>query len=272
MAGESGRRGGERRGNDDRRRDGGRPSRPNPRKGFDDTRRRDDGRGRRDDDRGHRGSLTTGDGPGGDLPKWVREEITRVTAKERREPTLRLLSEAAHSFASEKYAQALPKLKEAKALSSRTATIRELLGLTLYHTGQWEEGLRELRTFRRLSGETTHMAVEMDCLRAMDKPVDVEKTWALFRELGGNAQTVSEARVVFASFLLDAGRAKEAWKVVGPKRLANDAPDFELREWFVAARAALVLGDRDAAGRIIAGISKRDAEFPGIDDLRSALD
>lgn len=215
--------------------------------------------------------MTTGDGPGGDLPKWVREEITRVTAKERREPTMRLLSDAAHAFASEKYPQALPKLREAKALSSRTATIRELLGLTLYHTGQWEEALRELRTFRRLSGETTHMAVEMDCLRALERPVDVEKTWALFRELGGNAQTVSEARVVFASFLLDAGRAKEAWKVVGPKRLANDAPEFELREWYVAARSAIELGDRDAAGRIVAAIAKRNAEFPGLDELRADL-
>lgn len=214
-----------------------------------------------------RGSITTGDGRDSDLAKWVREEIARVTPKERREPTERLLADGAHSFAAGKYHQALPKLIEAKKLSSRTATVRELLGLTLYHVGQWEQALAELRTFRRLSGETTHMAEEMDCLRALDRPADVEKTWRLLGELGGGGDAQGEARVVYASFLLDQGRAKEAWRVVGPRRIEKTPTESAVREWFVAARAARALGDEDTANQLIAGITSFDPEYPGLDEL-----
>lgn len=214
-----------------------------------------------------RGSITSGDGRDADLPNWVRDEIARVTAKERREPTMRLLSDAAHSFSAGKYPQALPKLLEAKKLSSRTATIRELLGLTLYHMGQWDRALQELRTFRRLSGETTHMAEEMDCLRALDRPADVEKTWRLLAELGGDAATKSEARVVYASHLLDQGRAKDAWKVIGPKRVEKEPSESAAREWFVAARAAHALGDGSTARQLVAGITRFDPDYPGLAEL-----
>lgn len=218
-----------------------------------------------------RGAITTGSGRDSDLAKWVREEIARVTPKERREPTIRLLSDAAHSYAAGKYPQALPKLLEAKKLSSRTATIRELLGLTLYHTGQWDRALQELRTFRRLSGETTHMAEEMDCLRALGRPADVEKTWRLLGELGADAAAKSEARVVYAAHLLDEGRAKDAWRVVGPKRIDKEPAEAAAREWFVAARAAAELGDTDTAAQLVAGITRYDPEYPGLAELRDEV-
>ena len=185
---------------------------------------------------------------------------------------MRLLADAAHSFAAGKYQQALPKLIEAKKLSSATATIRELLGLTHYHLGQWDKALQELRTFRRLSGETTHMAEEMDCLRALDRPADVEKTWKLFKELGGSGLERSEAKVVYASFLLDVGRAKDAWSVVAPKRIEKDAPEHALREWYVASRAAAALGDAEAATKLADAIESRDAQFPGLGELRDSID
>jgi uncharacterized protein HemY len=233
-------------------------------RGRNDRARNDRGRNDRPP---RRGSITSGDGRDSDLPGWVRDEIARVTAKERREPTMRLLSDAAHSYSAGKYPQALPKLLEAKKLSSRTATIRELLGLTLYHTGQWDRALQELRTFRRLSGETTHMAEEMDCLRALDRPGDVEKTWQLLRELGGDAATKSEARVVYASHLLDEGRAKDAWKVIGPKRIEKQPSEAAAREWFVAARAANALGDGGTARQLVAGITRFDPDYPGLAEL-----
>lgn len=184
---------------------------------------------------------------------------------------MRLLADAAHSYAAGKYGQARPKLEEAKKLSPRTATIRELLALTNYHLERWEPALQELRTFRRISGETTHMAVEMDCLRALDRPADVEKTWQLLGELGGSKEARSEARVVYASHLIDQGRARDAWAIVDPKRIERNVPEHTLREWFVAARAAAAAGDPDAAERLLSAIESEDPEFPGIGDVRSKL-
>jgi len=152
----------------------------------------------------------------GQLPKWVREDIFRSTPKDRREPALGHLSKAMQQFADERYAAALPELRSAKELSPRSSTIRELLGLSAYRSGRWEEALRELRTFRRISGDLIHMPVEMDCLRALGRKEDVTKTWERIQEHDISATVSNEARVVYASFLLDEGRAREAWPIIKP--------------------------------------------------------
>lgn len=232
-------------------------------KGVDNDSRYRDNRG----EKAQRTGLHLSDQAGGDLPRWVRDEVQRVTAKDRREPTLDLLGAGAHAFADGKYRKALPSLKEAKKLSPRTATIRELLGLTLYRLGDWEEALRELRTYRRLEGDTTHMAVEIDCLRALDRPADVHKTWKMYRSLGGRPNADAEIRVVYGAFLLDEGQPRDAWNVVKPGRLVKDAAEWTLRQWFVAARVAIELGDTPTARQLVKAIEARDAGFPGISDL-----
>ena len=45
-----------------------------------------------------------------------------------------------------------------------------------------------------------------------------------------------EARVVYASFLLDEGLPRDAWPIVKPKRLVASPSPGELRRWYVAAR------------------------------------
>lgn len=209
--------------------------------------------------------------PGGALPRWVREEVIRSTGKERREQALRLLSTGVGSFAEERFGAAARSLQEAKALAPRAATIRELLGLSLYQEERWEVALRELRAFRRISGDTTHMAVEMDCLRALGRPADVEKTWALFRQLGGGRAAEDEARVVYASFLLERRELRGAWEVIRPSRLVADAPPSALRRWYVAARVAVASGDARAAAKIAGAIRSQAPDLPGLDGLEEEI-
>jgi len=208
--------------------------------------------------------------PGGDLPKWVKDEIQRSTPKDRRDPAIMHLAKAVQNYADERYPAALPDLRKAKLLAPRSSTVRELLGLAAYNTGAWEEALRELRTFRRISGDVIHMAVEMDCLRALDRGDDVTKTWELLNDL--EPKSVShEARVVYASYLLDAGRPRDAWPVIKPGRLIAAPSAGELRRWFVAARVAVAAGDHDAARRIIAALDEQEVDFEGIDELRATI-
>jgi len=205
------------------------------------------------------------------VPKWVREEIVRSTPGDRREPALRHLSKAMAKFADERYEAALSDLRKAKKLAPRSSAVRELLGLSAYRSGRWEEALREVRAFRRIAGDLTHMPVEMDCLRALGRSEDVAKTWQRMKGHDVPAAVGNEARVVYASFLLDEGRPRDAWSVTKPGRLVASPGPGELRRWYVAARAALEAGDPDAAARIVAALDAHDVDFEGVDELRSSL-
>ena len=148
------------------------------------------------------------------------------------------------AFVGGRYAKARHHAEEAKALAPRLPAIREVLGLAAYRMGRWDQALTELRTYRRLSGDTTHLPVEMDVLRALERPEEVEATHALLRRLGGSPATLDEGKVVYASFLLDRDRAREAWELTRPSSLKASPTDGDLRVWYVAARAAARLGDR----------------------------
>ena len=197
----------------------------------------------------------------------MRDEIRRVTRKDRQAAALRMLSAAVDSYGNEAFPAARRKLLDAKQMSPRSPAIRELLGLSSYRCGKWDEALAELRAYRRLTGDTTHMPAEMDALRALERDRDVEKTWERFLELGGARPTEAEARVVYASHLLDRGQAAEAWAIAGPERLHADAPPYEQRCWFVAARAALEMGDPDLAAQLTEAIRRLDPDMPGLGDL-----
>lgn len=240
--------------------------RPEQRKGKGPNRRSDGSGQRRKEQR----SITSV--PAGELPRWVREEITRTAPKDRREPAVNHLARAVGEFADERYAAALDQLQSAKKLAPQAATIRELLGLSAYHLERWDLALRELRTFRRITGEATQVPVEMDCLRAMGRTEDVEKTFRQLRELDAKPETDDEARVVFASSLLERGLVSDAWKVIKPGRLVANPRPSALRRWYVAARVATAAGELDAAHRFANAITDADADFPGLAELRTEID
>lgn len=251
----------------------------------DDRRRADRGASGRDGDKGSgkgsdkrsdqrrteaaRGNITSV--TSGQLPRWVRDEIVRSTGKEKREPALFHLAKGMEAFADERYRSAIPEFRKAKELSPRAATVRELLGLAAYRSGQWEEALRELRTFRRITGDLTHTPVELDCLRALGRQDGVATTWKMIQDADLRPETQHEARVVYASHLLDEGRPRDAWAVIRPARLVSSPSPAELRRWFVAARVALAAGDREAARKLLDAVESHEVDFEGVEGLRAEL-
>jgi hypothetical protein len=209
------------------------------------------------------------DGP--PLPDWLRDELTRVTPKARRQAALELVEAAAQTFAEARYRPALRKLEDAKKLSPRAAVVRELIGLSAYRLRRWEQSLRELRTYRRLSGDTAHLPVEMDCLRALGRPEEVRKAWAELQDLGGHPATLKEGRVVYGSFLLDQGDSRTAWEVTRPRRITTNAHEEDRRQWYVASRAAAALGDLETARQLKRAIESQDAGFPGLEELEAEI-
>ncbi len=210
-------------------------------------------------------------GPAAQLPRWVVEDLARVTPDRQVAPALEALGEASEAIATGSYHKAIKKAQVAKQLAPRDVTVRETLGLAAYRVGNWKVALAELRTYRRLSGETTHMPVEMDIQRALDRPEAIEQIWEDLQRLGGKPAVLKEGAVVYASHLVDRGDLDAAWEVVKPGRLTHDPFEEDLRMWYVAARIAALRGQTDTAGRLRNAILEHDPSFPGIDELETLI-
>lgn len=186
-------------------------------------------------------------------------------------PTLEALGAASEALADGKYHAAVKHGNRAKALSPQDATTRETIGLAAYRMGDWQTALSELRAFRRMQGETTHLPVEMDVLRAQGRTKDVEAAWEELQKRGGHGLVMNEGKVVYASFLLDEGRADEAWAVVRPSRIEQAPNEAHLRLYFVAGRVAAARGDRASARRYADVIVTNDPSFPGYEQLEAEI-
>jgi len=205
------------------------------------------------------------------LPNWVIEGLERVTPADRIAPALEALGAASEALADANYQQAVKHGQRAKSLAPNDPTTRETIGLAAYRLGDWNLALNELRAYRRIAGETTHLPVEMDALRAMGRDSAVENAWKELQKRGGHGLVMNEGIVVYGSYLLDKGRAREAWSIVNPGRTVENPNEAHLRLYFVAARTAAALGDRDTAKQLADTIVLADPSFPGWEQLESEI-
>lgn len=205
------------------------------------------------------------------LPNWVIEDVSRVTPADRVAPTLEALGAASEALGDGNYQAAVRHGLRAKSLAPQSATIRETIGLAAYRLGDWSTALNELRAYRRMAGETTHLPIEMDVLRALGRSRDVEKAWQELQKRGGHGLVMNEGKIVYASFLLDEGRADDAWKIVKPPRMEQNPNDGHLRLYYVAARAAAALGEKATARELSDAIVLADPSFPGYEQLEAEI-
>ncbi len=130
----------------------------------------------------------------------------------------------------------------------RLAIVREAVGLAAYAAGDYAEALRELRTYRRISGDQTHLPVIADCLRAVGKP---DKAIELTQEPEAQ-QLTGTARAELAMVL--AGAHREAGDVAGAKAVLeipelnlNRAYPFSPRLYAAYAEVLHALGQDEEA-------------------------
>ncbi|MGK0714813.1 hypothetical protein [Leucobacter sp. W1153] len=129
-----------------------------------------------------------------------------------------------------------PELAHQHAISAsrragRIPVARETLAVTAYRTGDYALALRELRTYRRLSGSHGHLALMVDCERGLGRP---EK--AIETGLDADAQNLdTEQRVLLAIAMsgarLDLGQKQQALfeleiPELNPERAFSWSPDL----------------------------------------------
>ena len=74
--------------------------------------------------------------------------------------------------------------KAAAARAGRIAVVRETIGITAYTIGDYALALRELMTFRRISGSNDQLPIMVDCERGLERP---DRALELGRSVDRNA-------------------------------------------------------------------------------------
>ncbi|MFC4017035.1 tetratricopeptide repeat protein [Micromonospora sp. GCM10011542] len=168
-------------------------------------------------------------------------------------------------------AEALAHALAARRLASRIAAVREAVGLAAYHAGEWQSAIAELRTYHRMSGLQSHLAVLADCERALGRP---ERAIDLFR--GADREKLDpavavELLIVAAGARGDLGQKDAAVAMLQVPELTSEAAEpwtprlryayadallavgrrEEAREWFSRAADVDTEGETDAAERLL---------------------
>nr|WP_323374173.1 Replicase polyprotein 1ab [Plantactinospora alkalitolerans] len=168
-------------------------------------------------------------------------------------------------------ALALEHALAARRLAARIAAVREAVGLAAYRAGEWQTAIAELRTYHRMSGRQTHLAVLGDCERALGRP---ERAIDLYRGADREAMDPAgaiELLIVAAGARGDMGQRDAAVAMLQVRELTAAttepwAPRLryayadallavsrldEAREWFSRAADADEFGETDAAERLL---------------------
>jgi len=146
---------------------------------------------------------------------------------------VQVFAEAATAFEEENIAEAIKLAEQAKHIALRSATVRELLGLSYYRDGKFKQAAAELSAFRRLAGSTEQNPVLADCYRAMNKP---ERALELCNELDDSVPEPIryEGAIVAAGALAEMGRVDEAIARIESLDLnPASAGQHHLRAWYV---------------------------------------
>ncbi|BCJ57082.1 hypothetical protein Jiend_05040 [Micromonospora endophytica] len=168
-------------------------------------------------------------------------------------------------------AEALAHALAARRLAARIAPVREAVGLAAYHAGEWQTAIAELRTYHRMSGVQSHLAVIADSERALGRP---ERAIDLFR--GADREKLDpavaiELLIVAAGARGDLGQREAAVAMLQVPELTTAATQpwtarlryayadallavgrrAEAREWFSRAAEVDVDAETDAAERLL---------------------
>jgi tetratricopeptide (TPR) repeat protein len=149
--------------------------------------------------------------------------------------------------------------------ASRIDVVREAAGICAYHTGRYAEALSELRTARRLSGSSAHLAIMADAERGLGRP---EKALELANSPEAEklkGEQLVEFAMVQSGARCDLGQFDAALSELN--RLPAQTGELRLR--VLAAKASVLeqAGRSAEAERLLAGINPADLErATGYDD------
>jgi hypothetical protein len=168
--------------------------------------------------------------------------------------------------------RAVELLTEAKGRASRSAVIREALGIALYLDGRDREAGGELAAYRRMSGRQDQNHLLADCPRASGNLDRAEDLVDEMIRAGVAAERVVEGLLVIAGARADRGDLGAAAAALHrvdlePRRVEP----YHLRLWHLAADIAERQGDEGATAGYLQAIATVDPGFMDVGDRLAAL-
>lgn len=153
-------------------------------------------------------------------------------------------------------------------------SVRELLGLSLYHQGFWRAAVVQLEIYHQLSGSVDQHPVRMDCQRALGRPKRVEALFVELRRGSPDPEILSEGRLVLAATRADRGDLAGAVGLLveagAGSRVRNPA-ERHLRQWYVLADLMERSGDLARARELFLRVSQAEAHAYDVDERLEAL-
>jgi tetratricopeptide (TPR) repeat protein len=149
----------------------------------------------------------------------------------------------------------------ARRLAPRVASVREAVGLASYHAGQWHAAIAELRTYHRITGRQTHLAVIADCERALGRP---ERAVDLYRAADLDKLEPDEAielLIVAAGARGDLGQVDAAAAMLQVPDLRDDDAPWAARLRYAYADALRAAGRIDEARNWFARAADVDVDL-----------
>jgi tetratricopeptide (TPR) repeat protein len=174
---------------------------------------------------------------------------------------------AAGSLVDDDPDSALAHARAARDRASRVAAVREAVGVAAYHAGDFAEAARELRAYRRMSGDQGYRAVLADCERALGRADVALRLVAEALADAPDADEALELRIVEAGARRDLGEEAAARLVLEsafggrPDPATLDAGEpARIRAAAAYADILQAQGEEELAATWLAAIAAADPE------------
>jgi hypothetical protein len=200
-----------------------------------------------------------------DLDKGARNEL-KTLSKENAEGVAQHLAMAARLI------EADPDLAHRHAISAarragRIGIVRETLAITAYATGDYALAIRELRTYRRISGSNEQLALMIDSERGVGRPDRALEVGRSVQRSELSSATQVAVAIAMSGARLDLGQPDAALDELDIPQLNPDVAYSYSADLFSAYADVLEdLGRDDEAATWRARADRADAALGDVDD------
>ena len=225
-------------------------------------------------DKKHRGSPPDRKRDGGDRPRLPSDVYRDLKAATGGDVDRVAADYAAAGAALEEgdTHRAIELLRACRQRASRSAAVREALGIALYLDGQYREAGRELSAYRRMSGRLDQNHLLADCARANGQVDKAESLVSEMMRADVPADRIAEGLLVVAGARADRGDPRAALAALHRIDLTpRDVQPYHIRLWYLAGELHEQLGEIDQAENMFSAIATIDPEFLDAAERAAAL-